>query len=140
MTITTSPPTSTISQRYLVGLVGKERFAFPESWISDIVTVNHSQILSLPFYRSGMIGIMSYQGKILPLLSARAFCPKLPSLNWNKKNLMAVRLGQSLGDLVGVGVIVERIIQSVIATQLNTENILQPSQLPDSFWLPHTAI
>ena len=136
MTTNSAPPTATASLRYLVGSVGQQSLAFPESWVSNIVAVERAQVLPLPFYSPGVVGIIAHQGKMMPLLSARAFYSELPPLNWNQPTLMAVRLGKSLPELAGVGVTVERIVHSVTASQLTTERIVNLSKLPVSLWQP----
>lgn len=123
-----------LQKRYLLTCVGEQSLAFPAHWVTDILVVERAQVLALPFYNSEVLGVVHYQGKIVPLVSAHFIFTKQQQVM--KQTLMAVRLGEHLKALAGVGVVVERLVASLIAEQLTVERVFQPCDLPSSLWQP----
>ena len=122
-----------LQSRYILTHVVGQSLAFPASWVTDILVIERSQVLVLPFYNPEVIGVVHYQGKIVPLVSAHFLTQQHEQVI--KQTLVAIRLSQPL-DVAGVGVVVDRLVDSLTAEQLTTERVFQPDDLPSCLWQP----
>jgi hypothetical protein len=80
---------------------------FPGIWVAEILRIDRSQILELPFYDPLLIGIIDRGGQIIPLIAAAHCLEAQPSLG---EKLMVVRLNKANEKLGNVGLIVDRLI------------------------------
>jgi chemotaxis protein histidine kinase CheA len=126
-----------LSHRYLLTSVAGQSLAFPAAWVIDILVVERSQVLALPFYQSRVWGVIHHQGKILPLVFAHPIFTEAKDLSWSQPTLMAVQLAPSLPSLAGVGIVIDRLVGSLKAEELTTERLFQLDDIPDSLWHPH---
>lgn len=124
-----------LQNRYLLTSVAGQSLAFPAAGVSDILVIERSQVLALPFYHPRFLGVFHYQGKIVPLVPAHLFTEGQEQ-GLIKQTLIAVRLGNFFAPLAGVGVVVDRLVDSVSVEQLAAERIFQPDDLPSTFWQP----
>ena len=123
-----------LHSRYILTHVVGQSLAFPASWVTDILVIERSQVLALPFYNPGVTGVVHYQGKIVPLVSAH-FIFTQQQEQVMKQTLVGVRLSQP-DALAGVGVVVDRLVDSLTAEQLTVERVFQPCDLPSFLWQP----
>ena len=88
---------------------------FPATWVAEILRIDRSQILKLPFYDPSLVGIIDRGGQIMPLIAA-AYCLKSqPSL---PEKLVVVRLNEASDKLSNVGFIVDRLIGATTRQEL----------------------
>lgn len=122
------------SNRYFIAEVGQVALAFSAQWVRDILVVERSQILHLPFYPPMFLGVIQVQSEIVPLVSAQKI--------WNDGHstplpatLTAVRLSQLAQTLTGVGIVVDRMVGSV--SELNSQHKkFALDDIPTQIWQP----
>lgn len=127
--------------RYIVTQVGTQKIGFPSQWVAEIILIERSQILGLPFYDSRLLGLVHHQGNIIPLVTLQS--SNLVSQRQKiQETLAAIHLSQSIGTLSGVGLIVDRVIGSISHEQLSTNesdlpiDVFQPEMISPSIWQP----
>lgn len=142
-----------LQKRYILTLVGNQQFVFPAHWVAEIMLIERSQILNLPCYNSLILGVIHHQGSIIPLVSIQLLNKVeqdqiVPQQRIQEK-LTAIRLSQSVGELSGVGLIVDQVIGSMDHEQLlanqhkATESshlqleVFQLDRISPSIWQPH---
>jgi chemotaxis signal transduction protein len=133
-----------LKSRYLLTHIDDQTFAFPAQWVAEVILVERSQILSLPFYNPLLLGVVHHQGMIVPLIAAHLLLSKKsdqeirPTLF--NETLSVVRLGQQAEHLAGVGLVVEQVVEQAVddfTTESSTRyNIFQLSDVPSQIWQP----
>ena len=129
-----------LQSRYMLTQVGQQSLAFPSHWVSEIVLIERSQILSLPFYDRALLGLIHHNGSIVPLLAAHSLL--LEALGQDKRSramketLTVVRLGPATDGLVGVGIVVNQVIGNLKPEQLAKHRLFQLSDIPSQLWQP----
>jgi chemotaxis signal transduction protein len=88
---------------------------FPAAWVSEILRIDRSQILELPFYDRALIGIIDRGGQITPLIAAAQCLEVQSSLS---EKLIVVRLNKANERLGNVGLIVDRLIGTTTRQEL----------------------
>ncbi len=150
--IATTDPTSQVenqsvlTDRFVLTEVDKFTLVFPAVWVTDILRIDRSQILDLPFYNPLIVGIINHNGQITPLI-ATARTLKVKSFSLPEK-LLVVRLNQVAGTLANIGFIIDRAIASSTRDKLPTnlftampttasEMVLMcPELIPAEIWQP----
>jgi hypothetical protein len=152
MTSTLSPPTQPIpaqtllADRYILTQVERLTLVFPAVWVAEIIRLDRSQILDLPFYDPLLLGVVNHNAQITPLIAAARLLDTTEPFNL-KDRLMVIRLNESAGKLANIGVVVDRAIGSSTRQELppdlfesstiRTETILmRPELIPTNFWQP----
>ncbi|WP_155898092.1 hypothetical protein [Allocoleopsis franciscana] len=139
-------------RRYILTQIGEQKISFPSQWVTEIMLIERSQILKLPFYDSRLEGIVHHQGNIISLITPQLSNPvtqeHLIQRQRIQEKLTAIRLSSSVSELFGVGLIVDRVIGSISQEQLGlnqqqaTESfnlsieMFQPEKIPQSIWQP----
>jgi chemotaxis signal transduction protein len=150
MTTTTNAliPVSTeqtsLADRFILTQVERHTLVFPATWVAEIVRIDRSQILGLPFYDSLLVGIANYNGLMTPLIAAARLL-ELKQFTVPER-IMVMRLNQAAGQLENVGIIVDRAIGSSTRDELpsdlfSTNNaigmvMMQSALVPTSLWQP----
>ncbi|QYO62213.1 chemotaxis protein CheW [Leptolyngbya sp. 7M] len=138
------PASSGLNNRYFLTYVGEQRLAVPTKWVAEIILVERSQILSLPFYDSLLLGLIYHQGVIVPLITAHLLLSRqlnsdIP-LRVLKEKLSVIRLSQSAEHLSGVGIVVDRVVAQIddhsIAAVPSQTSIFQLTDVPTQVWQP----
>jgi CheW-like domain len=116
---------------------------FPAIWVAEVLRVDRSQILELPFYNPSLIGIIDRGGEITPLIAA-AYCLDLKSSLGEK--LVVIRLNKTNEKLGNVGLIVDRLVgintraqlpSDLFTTHRSAEMIMMRLELvPTTIWQP----
>ncbi|MCG8362673.1 MAG: hypothetical protein MJA27_04975 [Pseudanabaenales cyanobacterium] len=133
-----------LHNRFILTAVGEQQLAFPSQWVAEVMLVERSRVLALPFYGPMLLGVVHHQSDIVPLISAYWVLPeKLTQtihLSLMKETLSVIRLGPSVGELAGVGLVVERVAGSVseaqIAASESTIRRLDLQDMPNQVWRP----
>jgi chemotaxis signal transduction protein len=137
-------PQTSLTNRFILTQVDRQTLVFPATWVTEILRIDRSQILDLPFYDSLLVGIANYNGQMTPLIAAARL---LELENFVvPERLMVVRLNEAAGQLENVGIIVDRAIGSSsraeLAPELFTSNrsgekvLMRSSLVPTSLWQP----
>jgi chemotaxis signal transduction protein len=149
MIATPIPPTiaqTVLADRFISTQVERFTLVFPAVWVAEIVRLDRSQILDLPFYDPLLLGIVNHNAQITPLIAAARLLETIEPFSLKEK-LMVVRLNQSAGSLANIGVVVDRSIGSYTRQELPPElfepnkidsNILlmRPELIPSNLWQP----
>jgi CheW-like domain len=116
---------------------------FPAIWVAEVLRVDRSQILELPFYNPSLIGVIDRGGEIIPLIAAAHCLDMKFSLG---EKLMVVRLNKTNEKLGNVGLIVDRLVGTTTRAQLpsdlftthrSAEMIMMRLELvPTNIWQP----
>jgi chemotaxis signal transduction protein len=138
--------------RYVLTWVGQQPIAFLSQWVAEIIIVERSKILNLPFYAPSFLGVIYHKGSIVPLMiteAAKVEKTRTVQRPRIKETLTVVRLNQSVGKLSGVGFIVDRVIGSISHEQLSISSHLEAlsesnsptkvfhlEDIPPSVWQP----
>jgi chemotaxis signal transduction protein len=114
-------------ERFILTEVGEAAMVFPAALIGEIILIERSQILPLPFYQPPLTGVIRQGGQIMPLLSMRSLLGLSTSLT--SEMLTVIRLGQLAGEQAGVGLIVDKVVGDRTRRQLPSELISTPLPL-----------
>jgi chemotaxis signal transduction protein len=129
-----------LQNRYILAQVGQQQIAFPSQWVAEILLVERSQILSLPFYDPTLLGLIYHQGQIVPLISAYILLSEgldqEQRLRAMQETLTIVHLGQAAEQLAGVGLVVEEVVSNTTTQPLSTQRVFQFSDMPGHIWQP----
>lgn len=130
-----------LQKRYILTRTGNQQLVFPTQWVAQIMPVERSQILTLPFYDRILLGLVHHQGNIVPLISSYILLSETLGqdvrFRERKNTLTVIRLAQSVDKLAGVGIVVEKIVGSFVAEPSPEQHIFQLSDLPNHIWQPH---
>lgn len=148
MTATQAPPISSqtvLADRFISTAVDRFTLVFPAVWVAEILRIDRSQILDLPFYGVQVAGIIHHNGQILPLVAAARLLKverfALP------ERLVVVRLDLAAGTMANIGVIVDRAIGSntrqdlpsalfETAQTIDRMLLMHPDLIPTDLWQP----
>lgn len=107
---------TTLAERYILTQVGPETLIFPAVWVAEIVRIERSQILELPFYDPLVIGIVHHNASVMPLVSAyQLLQQEQPIL---RELLMVLRLSDVTGSLANLGLVIDRALGSSSRAEL----------------------
>lgn len=141
-----TPTQIALVDRFILTQVAQSTLVFPAAWVAEIIRIDRSQILDLPFYNSLLIGIINYQSQVIPLIAAARFLETLQPFV-SKERLIIIRLNQAAGELANIGVIVDRAIGASTRNELPCELFEQsniaakmllmcPELIPSNLWQP----
>ncbi len=143
------PPTSSaaLSDRFLLTQVGQTTLVLPATWVAEIVRIERTQVLKLPFYSSRIAGIVHHNGSLVPLVSAHRLFQKEASAL--RDLFLMVRLGSTAGSLAHIGLILDSALGSKTRSELPPELfqgaqdpmnaaivLLNPDWFPSNLWQP----
>ena len=122
-------------ERYLVASIGERKIAFTARWVREILIFKRSQILKLPFYDSRVLGVVHHHNQIIPLVSGRElFSTETKKISQTIVNV--VRLNKWGTQLTGVGVVVDRMVENIAASELKSQQLFQLTDIPVEIWQP----
>ena len=138
--IETTDHSLSLQSRYMLAQVGQQQLVFPSQWISEIVLIDRSQILNLPFYDPAILGLIHHNGAIVPLLSADGLLlgttDQAMRSRTLKETLTVVQLSPSVEGLAGVGIVVDYVVGSLTPAQIVGQRLFQLSDIPSELWQP----
>ena len=136
MNTNTQTPNSTLQNRYLIASVESQKLAFPAYLVQDILQIERSQILTLPFYEPAFLGVIQHQNQVVPLISAKKIL-SVQEGNLLQPTLTAIRLNDLAEQLTGVALVVDQMQKSLDTTQLSSEaHKFQLTDIPAQIWQP----
>lgn len=134
-------------QRFILARLDQLTFVFPSTVVAEILIVERSQILAVPFYASAVLGVIHNGGQIVPLISLRQIVGIPAGLTG--ESLTVVRLSDAAGELVGLGLVVDMTLGirspdqlppdlfSADSTNVDTKmQVFQPELLGSYLWQP----
>jgi chemotaxis signal transduction protein len=134
-----------LEQRFILTQVERLTLVLPATWVTEIIRIDRSQILDLPFYDPLLVGIADRHGRIVPLIATDRLLEVTPrSL---PERVVVVLLEDSGGQELGkVGLIVDRAIGSITRQELppelftasRTESMvmIRSDLVPTNLWQP----
>jgi chemotaxis signal transduction protein len=132
---------SALLNRYLLTQVADLTLVFAATTVAEIIRIEKSKVLTLPFYSAQVAGVVNHNGQLLPLISAHSLLQQVSGRNqdiWT-----AIRLQSEEGY---IGIVIDRAIGNTTKQQLPpalfTDRqvdslVLMTSQLlPPKIWQP----
>jgi len=113
----TAPITPALKQeRYILTQVGSWVLVFPTRWVAEILRVQRSRILDLPFYSAPLLGVTHHNSQILPLVSAHQVLQTEETHLRDTSTI--IHLSDHAGSLSNVGLVVDKAVGSSNRDQL----------------------
>lgn len=139
--------TSSWRDRVLVARIGDRDWGFPAPWVSEIIVINRSQIMPLPFYDPTILGVIHHQGKLVTLADGQRLLSELSQQQARAvvpEQLTVMALGPSAPHLSGVGIMVDRVLGSESAqagassasAPNNSWKMVDPDSIHPHLWHP----
>lgn len=107
---------SSLEERFILVGLNELTFVFPAILITEILIIERSKILNLPFYSQAILGCVHHAGKIIPLVSLRHVVNGTESVTG--ENALVVLLNSGAGELAGVGIVIDRVVGSSFRDRL----------------------
>jgi chemotaxis signal transduction protein len=143
-TVTAEIQSTPIGERFIVTQVERMTLVFPAGWVAEIMRLERSQILDLPFYDPMLLGVTHHNGNVLPLISAHRLL-KIPQFTLREISTV-VRLNDTADRLANVGVVVDRVNGSSSQQELppalfdakdsDATVLINSELLPSQLWHP----
>jgi chemotaxis signal transduction protein len=148
MIATQTPPNpvqTVLADRFISTEIDRFTLVFPAVWVAEILRIERSQILDLPFYDPLLTGIVHHNGLIIPLIAAAGLL-KVEQFGMRERSIV-IRLNQAAGSLANIGVVVDRAIgtsnrqdlPSDLFTTAATDGLMlmmRPELIPLGLWQP----
>ena len=134
-----------LEQRFILTQVERLTLVLPAIWVTEIIRIDRSQILDLPFYDPLLVGIADRKGRIVPLIATDRL---LAVATGSLAERVVVVLLEDRGDraLGNVGLIVDRAIGSSRREELPPELftadragsmvMMSSTLVPTNLWQP----
>jgi chemotaxis signal transduction protein len=137
-----------LQERYILTQVEDQQFAFPSLWVAEILLIERSQILTIPFYDAAILGVVHHHGRIVPLVEIRRLVKKTSGLM--RETVNVVQLSQEAEHLAGIGIVVDKVLDGrsqdqfdqalgLAASASSTKAAIQffhAELLSDRLWMP----
>lgn len=108
------------TQRFLLAQIEQLTLAISSMLVAEILLIERSQILTLPFYSPAVLGCLHHAGQIVPLIATdRQLGIRTASLM--REILTVVRLSESAEHLAGIGLLVDKVLGSQTGDRLPAE-------------------
>jgi chemotaxis signal transduction protein len=148
-----TPPS--LQDRYILTQVGDQQIAFPSVCVAEVLLIERSQILALPFYDAAILGVVHQHGRIVPLVEIQRLFRKTSGLM--RETVNVVQLSQEMEHLAGIGIVVDQVLDNRSRGQLSDEafelaasvaapvasavvagsiQLFRPELLSDRLWMP----
>lgn len=146
--ITQTPPIATqtsLADRFISTAVERLTLVFPAVWVAEILRIDRTQILDLPFYEPLLMGVIHHNGSIVPLIAGTRL------LNIEqfgvRERAIVIKLNENAGSLANIGVVVDRAIGTSNRTDLppglftasatdGSMQMMRPGLIPPGLWYP----
>lgn len=152
MIATTTDPASQIApqtllvDRFILTKVQGNTLVFPAQWVAEIIRLDRSQVLNLPFYNLLIVGVVNHSGLITPLLATAKLLAVMDNFILPER-VMVVKLNQSAEQLSNIGFIIDQAIATITRAELpislfkppytSAEMVLlHPGLIPMDLWQP----
>lgn len=116
ITVTAPITPASKQERYILTQVGPWVLVFPTRWVAEILRVQRSRILDLPFYAAPLLGVTHHNSQILPLVSAHQVLQAEETHLRDTSTI--IHLSDHAGTLSNVGLVVDKAVGSANRDQL----------------------
>jgi CheW-like domain len=125
-------------ERFILALLEPLTVVFSSDLVAEIILLERTQILALPFYPSPVLGCAHHNGQVIPLvqLSKILRLPPKPLL----EILTVVRLSGAASPLGGVGLVMDSMLGSKTRDQLPQDLFESSQPLKSVMWLFQPSI
>jgi hypothetical protein len=134
-----------LADRFISTGVAGFTLLFPAVWVGEILRIDRSLILDLPFYDPLLVGVVHHSGQIIPLIAAARLL-KAGQFGIQDRSIV-VRLDSTAGTLANIGLIVDRAIGSInrqdlppeifsTSAPVNNMLLMRPDLVPANLWKP----
>ncbi|MCU0536621.1 MAG: chemotaxis protein CheW [Hydrococcus sp. Prado102] len=108
------------TQRFLLAQIEQLTLVISSELVAEILLIERSQILPLPFYNPVILGCFHHAGQIVPLIATdRQLGIRMTSPT--REISTVVRLSESAEHLAGVGLLVDKVLGSQTGDLLPVE-------------------
>lgn len=139
-----SPTRQPLTDRSIFTWIDNQPLVFPAPFVSEILRVERSQILKLPGYHPVVLGVVHHQGEIVPLIAAHVLFSASRTqgdrFTLFKETLPVIRCSAAADHLVGVGIVVEQVLNQFTPEQISKQQVFQPTDVPRQLWQPHWQV
>jgi chemotaxis signal transduction protein len=146
--ITQTPPIAfqtALADRFISTAIERRTLVFPAVWVAEILRIDRTQILELPFYDPLLMGIIHHNGTIVPLVAGHRLL-NIEQFS-GRERAVVVRLNEAAGSIANIGIVVDRAIGTTNRTDLPPELftttatdglmlMMCPDLIPPSLWQP----
>jgi chemotaxis signal transduction protein len=101
--------------RYVLASLGNLNIVCPDVFVAEIMIVERSELLPIPFFDRAILGLVHHQGLIVPLVSLKRALLKDKVLV--PERITVVRLSDEIEAISGAGLVVDRVISSISSKQ-----------------------
>jgi chemotaxis signal transduction protein len=108
------------TQRFLLAQIEQLKLIVSSGLVAEIMLIERSQILPLPFYNPVILGCLHHAGQIVPLIATDRQLG-IRTTTPTREILTVVRLSQSAEHLAGVGLLVDKVLGSQSGDRLPAE-------------------
>jgi chemotaxis signal transduction protein len=134
-----------LERRFILTQVEQLTLVLPATWVTEIIRIDRSQILDLPFYDSLLVGITNRNGRLVPLIATDRL---LEVATRPLPERVVVVLLEDRGDreLGNIGLIVDRAIggstrqelppELFIADRSGSMVMMRSDLVPPRIWQP----
>jgi chemotaxis signal transduction protein len=131
--------TTALIDRYLLTEVGKYTLVFQVNWVSEVLQIEQSKVLKIPHYSPAILGVANHHNNFLTLVAGWQFLPETQPSRTDR--FTVVRLGATVGNWQNTGVVIDRVIGSMMKKDFpiipKDLFVLANSQfLPNHLWQP----
>jgi chemotaxis signal transduction protein len=142
------PTHGTTATRLILTRVANVTLAFPTTWVSEIFQADRKQVLPMPFYSALVLGVLHHNSQVVPLIVGDRLLGN--SGTPLKETLTIIQLSRAASALAGVGIIVEQLLGSNQASEMDIEEpadetamsaksqtiLFKTDLIPDALWQP----
>jgi chemotaxis signal transduction protein len=139
------PIQTVLADRFISTEIDRFTLVFPSIWVAEILRIERSHILDLPFYNPLLMGIVHHQGLIIPLVSGSRLL-KVDQFGMSERSIV-IRLNEMAGSIANIGIVVDRAISTnthqELPPELFTESganglmlMMRPELIPIDLWQP----
>jgi chemotaxis signal transduction protein len=114
-----------LTHQYIVARVGSRRLAFPQAWVAGLLLVERSQVLTLPFYHSAILGVVHHQGNLVPLVQLQYL---VEGVSGQLREVFNVVQLTHPADLAGVGLVIDQILGRFSEARIAADSTIEPLQ------------
>jgi chemotaxis signal transduction protein len=101
--------------RYVMVGLGNLNLVCPDIFVAEIIIVERSELLPIPFFERAILGLVHHQGLIVPLVSLKRAL--LEDKVLVPERITVVRLSDEIEAIAGAGLVVDRVISSISSEQ-----------------------
>ncbi|MEO0855109.1 MAG: chemotaxis protein CheW [Cyanobacteria bacterium J06648_11] len=130
--------------RVLLARVGDRVIGFPAPWVAEILVIDRSRVMPLPFYDATVLGVIHHQGRLVTLADGhRLLLDASQPQAIASDQLTVMAMGAAAPQLAGVGITVDRVLGSEFAASNSSESdaemswqVLATDAIDPRLWQP----